>query len=413
VGAEAGAHGRIVDRRSHELLVSGSPAQAIREHFSATRADLDSAASMITLVDPAGAWASAVIKALADAGGRPVERLSLREQATLRTLATIERTTLTRRHDDTLRIYHAEVRAGGAENAEIPVALMERSQLTTVIVGPLDPEAVDAMLDALRHATRRPLWRCPHLLFMLPPNASWIAARIDAVDWPGPLHTHVLSEPMSGASAVWNAMLGLWNRVKGQPGWDEADTIPMEDEVGEPVAQKQPQLETIHVVPDAAPPREHAPAGAWWHEAPDEAPEDTHGGIAHRAASRAALDPTRAHRALAATHGLEGLLGCAVVETATGRVIARETRSAAQAHLDMDVAAAASARALRAHRHAARQMGLAEPVEELMTSAGARQQVMRTLARHPGLFIVALFDRHRTNLAQARLQLMEVEYALL
>jgi hypothetical protein len=134
--AEVNARGQIVDRHQHDLVVSGSPAHAIREQFASTRADLETASRLITLLDPVGVWGSAVIKALSDAGGRPIERLHLREQTTLRTLATIERTTLLRRDEGMLRVYHADVRAPGPENAEIPVALMERSHLTTVIIGP-------------------------------------------------------------------------------------------------------------------------------------------------------------------------------------------------------------------------------------------------------------------------------------
>ena len=108
---------------------------------------------MITLLDPVGVWASSVVKALSDAGGRPIEKLHLREQSTLRTIAMIERTTLVRRQEDTLRIFHADVRAPGPENAEIPVALMERSQMTAVIIGPMQPHAIDALLGSLQHAT--------------------------------------------------------------------------------------------------------------------------------------------------------------------------------------------------------------------------------------------------------------------
>ena len=235
VATEVNARGHIIDRHSHDLVVSGSPAQAIREHFAATRPDLDTATSLITLVDPAGVWASAVIKALSDAGGRPIERLNLREQTTLRTLATIERTTLVRRHEDTLRIYHADVRVPGPENAEIPVALMERSHLTTVIIGPLQPHSIDALLDTLHGAAMLPTWRCPNLLFMLPPNAVWIANKIGAMPWPGRLHVHVLSESMTGASSVWNAMLGLWNHVKEQPGWDPNGDVALTGDGGGPV----------------------------------------------------------------------------------------------------------------------------------------------------------------------------------
>jgi predicted regulator of Ras-like GTPase activity (Roadblock/LC7/MglB family) len=386
VASEVNARGQVVDRHSHDLVVTGSPAQAIREHFADTRADLETATSLITLLDPAGVWASAVIKALSDAGGRPIERLHLREHSTLRTLATIERTTLVRRHEDTLRIYHADVRAPGSENAEIPVALMERSQMTTVIIGPLQPHAIDALLAALHAAAMLPTWRCPNLLFMLPPNAVWIANKVSAINWPARLHVHVLSESMTGASSVWNAMLGMWNHVKEQPGWEPAaatsTTGPSEfpiklGEFGAPVA-----------APDPA-------AG---------------GAPSVLRVSREVLDPARARLALAGMLSLDGLLGCAVVDSTTGLVLAREMRG--ESSLNMDLAAAACAQVLRAHQQAARNMGLTDQIDEVMTSAGSRQQVMRTVSRHPDLFLVVLLDRQHTNLALARFQLMEVERGL-
>ncbi len=227
IATEVNDRGQIIDRHVSDLVVTGSPAQAIREHFAATRADLETATSMITLLDPVGVWASSVVKALSDAGGRPIEKLHLREHSTLRTIAMIERTMLVRRQEDTLRIFHADVRAPGPENAEIPVALMERSQMTAVIIGPMQPHAIDALLTSLKLATSLPTWRCPHLLFQLPPNANWINAKVEAIDWPERLHVHIVSEPMTGASSVWNAMLNVWNEAKLQPGWDPAAVSPM------------------------------------------------------------------------------------------------------------------------------------------------------------------------------------------
>ena len=227
VATEVNERGQIIDRHVSDLVVTGSPAQAIREHFAATRPDLDTASSMITLLDPVGVWASSVVKALSDAGGRPIERLHLREKTTLRTIAMIERTTLVRRQEDTLRIFHADVRAPGPENAEIPVALMERSQMTAVIIGPMQPHAIDALLASLRQATSLPTWRCPQLLFQLPPNATWINSKVQAMVWPQRLRVHIVSEPMTGASSVWNAMLNVWNEVKLQPGWDPMAVSPI------------------------------------------------------------------------------------------------------------------------------------------------------------------------------------------
>lgn len=405
VATEVNAHGQMVDRHSHDLVVTGSPAQAIREHFANTRADLETATSLITLLDPAGVWAPAVIKALSDAGGRPIERLHLREHSTLRTLATIERTTLVRRHEDTLRIYHADVRAPGSDNAEVPVALMERSQMTTVIIGPMQPHAIDALLEALHTAAMLPTWRCPNLLFMLPPNAAWIAKKVGTVAWPGRLHVHVLSESMTGASSVWNAMLGMWNQVKLQPGWEPAANPPLMGMADFPI--KVSELGTAAPGTPATASGAVLGAGALF-----TGTEASPGGALPPVMriSRPVLDPVRARQALIGMLALEGLLGCAVVDSTTGLVLARESRD--DRSVDMNVAAAACAQVLRAHRQAARSMGMPEQIDEVMTTAGPRQQVMRTLSRYPELFLVALLDKQRTNLALVRFQLMDIERGL-
>ena len=58
VATEVNERGQIIDRHVSDLVVTGSPAQAIREHFAATRSDLDTATSLITMLDPAGVWAA-------------------------------------------------------------------------------------------------------------------------------------------------------------------------------------------------------------------------------------------------------------------------------------------------------------------------------------------------------------------
>jgi predicted regulator of Ras-like GTPase activity (Roadblock/LC7/MglB family) len=394
MATEVNDQGQMVDRHQHDLVVTGSPAQAIREHFATTRADLDTASRLITLLDPVGVWATAVIKALSDAGGRPIERLHLREQTTLRTLATIERTTLVRRHEETLKIYHADVRAPGRDNAEIPVALMERSHMTTVVIGPMQPHAIDALLMSLRDASMLATWRCPNLLFMLPPNAVWIANKVSAVTWPAGLHVHVLNESLTSASSVWNAMLGMWNHVKIQPAWEPPEGA--SDVTDYPI-----KVADLNASSSNSAPMSYAAVTSALR---------TPGKPVMRV-SHQVLDALRARDALGDMLSIDGLLGCAVVDANTGLVLARESREDQPA--DLDLSAAASAQVLRAHRLAARNMGLSDQIDEVMVSAGPRQQVLRTVSRHPDLFLLALLDRQRANLALARYKLMEVEKSLL
>ena len=137
------------------------------------------------------------------------------------------------------------------------------------------------------------LFRSPNLLFMLPPNAVWIANKIAATHWPQRLQVHVIDEPLISASAVWNAMLGIWNLVKLQPAWET------------PAA---PGGEYPIKVSDLSKPPVAAAAAA--------APVARLG--------RAVLDPARAARALADMLPLEGMLGCAAVDATTGLVLARD-----------------------------------------------------------------------------------------
>lgn len=204
--------GRMVDRHQQDLFVTGSPAAAMRAHLAASRHAED--VHTITLLDPGRLWAPGVVKALSDATGQPIERLHLREQATLRVLATLERTVVPRRGESTLKIYHADVRIENGSSLDVPLALMERSQMAAVIVGVMSPDEIDAMLVTLSTAVRDPGWQCEALLFLLPPHAVWVANKIASIDWPPKLQVDVLDEPLTGTSSVWNALLAAWDRLQ-------------------------------------------------------------------------------------------------------------------------------------------------------------------------------------------------------
>ena len=208
---------REQDPHSVDVFVGGSPAQSIREHFHATRADLGTAPSMITLLDPSRLWAPAVVKALSDATGNPVEKLHLRERATLRTLAVVERTAVPRRAAGPLKIYHADVRAQGLEHDEIVNALAERSHMTAVIVGALQSHTLDALLRSLLIATQQPDWHCPWLVFLLPPNSGAMRHRILSQPWPPRVRATALAETLNGASTVWNTVLSAWEACANAP----------------------------------------------------------------------------------------------------------------------------------------------------------------------------------------------------
>ena len=205
---------------------------------------------------------------------------------------------------------------------------------------------------------------------------------------------HIVSEPMTGASSVWNAMLSVWNEVKLQPGWDPTAVSPM---LG------------IERLPDqgrrarrpAAPPA----AGA---TVPHRRRRHRRGDRRSRAACSTRPAAARRSRSLLK---LDGLLGCALVDAATGLVLAHETRDRAVArHGARGRRRARRCCAPIATRRAA--WGSRDPIDEVITTAGSRHVLIRALQRHAELFLVALLEKHRTNLALARFQLLEVERSL-
>ena len=332
-----------------DVVFETDAARALRSNCESTRADLGASSSMITLLDPSGLWAPQVICALSDASGQRVERIHLRERATLRTMATIERTNVPRLSGQPLKVYHAAIRVQDGPPDALAHALAEHSHLTAVIVGAMAPHAVTELLRGLLSATRQPEWQCPWLVFILPPGASALRQRILEQDWPGHVRTAAMSESLSGAASVWNAVLTAW----------EAAAQSM---------QRAP-------VPSGT-----APVAAL-------APPQWLAGV------------------LSSVVRTEGVISCGIAELDSGTLIAVDSEDSAQAELRQAAQAMCAAR--RAHI-AAGGPDLPAP-EELLVALGPRQLLLRPLAKSHTLAFVALVERSRANLALLRYRLMESE----
>lgn len=412
-------HRPAADRHLRELFVTGSAAQAMRAHFASTQEDQSSSHGVITLFDPAQMWAGAVVKALSDASGQPIEKLQLRDQANLHTLAVIERTTLPRRQDETLKIYHADVQAQGTAMTDIPCALMERSDLTAVIVGPLHPSIVDEMLAALLRASGGPNWRCADLLFMLPVGAAWISQKIEAATWPSNVRVEIIAEPLTSASTVWNKLLAHWNRIKPHHGGADEGVATSPHHAGSAAAHHTPAY--VAAYPQGG----GQPATALSTAVPTKPAAALSPLIAAvsqgvAGASSVSLEPStegrrppdtdRANAILHELMLLDGLIFAALVDSVSGAVVTSEGRGP-----DIDRAAAAATEVMQVHRRTLRQMGHwrpNEPVDEILVTAGSRYHILRTLQAHPDFFILAVLDKLRSNLAMTRFRIMEAQQAL-
>lgn len=356
-----------VAQRSEDVVVDGSAADAMRQHFAAHRHDLQQASQRITLLDPSRLWASQMVHALADAAGQPVQRINLRDRATLRTLAVVERTLVPRRGAEALRVYHAELRDGamasGPLHDEISAALAEGSQLTVVLVGAMQPQALVSLLGSLLLATRQPAWRCPHLVFILPPGAAALAQRVLEQPWPPQVRASTLAEPLASTASAWNCVLEAWESTRG------AGAVPA------PAARR----------PAPAPPVRRLPAVA------DRSP-----------ALRQVLDGL-----LLPLSGCDGLLACGIVDLTCGDLLASRHRE--QPSTDLAALALALCAARQAHQAVAG--GDLRP-DEILVTAGPRQSLLRRLPGELALGFVAVLDRQQANLALLRFRLLHAEQAL-
>jgi hypothetical protein len=354
--APAGTDELALRIENTEVMVESDAAQAMRANFEATRSNLGESSSMITLVDPSGLCAPHVLRALSEAGGHRMERIHLRERGTLRSVATIERTTVSRIQAQPLKVYYADIRPNDGSTDDLLNALAERSHLTAVIVGSMAPHAVTGLIRSLLSATRQPEWQCPWLVFILPPGASGLRHRILEQDWPSSVRTAAMSEALSGPASVWNAVLTAWEAAAQSTrslGHTEARIGPPQFE-GEADPPNPPQ----------------------W--------------LAHLLESVART---------------EGVLACGIAELDRGELIAMDAHDAPTDTLQRIATSLCAAR--RAHLAAGGPDAVAP--DELLVSMGARQALLRPLAKSSSLGFVAMIDRSRSNLALLRYRLMGAE----
>ncbi|MCB9587675.1 MAG: hypothetical protein H6718_19890 [Polyangiaceae bacterium] len=105
---------------------------------------------------------------------------------------------------------------------------------------------------------------------------------------------------------------------------------------------------------------------------------------------------------------LDGLLGASLVDADARNVLA----VVGGATIDLELASLSSVELLSAHRKSIHRVGLVEQIEDIVVTLQAQYHVMRPLKRHPQVFIYAVADRSRSNLALVRMQLADVEAAL-
>ena len=104
---------------------------------------------------------------------------------------------------------------------------------------------------------------------------------------------------------------------------------------------------------------------------------------------------------------LDGALCTALVDSSSGMIMGQ-----AGSGVDLEVAAAGNTEVVRAKLKTMRALGLNDVIEDVLITLGKQYHLIRPTARNEGVFIYAVFDKSKANLAMARRKLLDVEKGL-
>ena len=100
----------------------------------------------------------------------------------------------------------------------------------------------------------------------------------------------------------------------------------------------------------------------------------------------------------------EGAMGAALVDASSGMILGQVSSG-----VNMEVAAAGITEVVRAKMKTMRALGLNDVIEDILITLGKQYHVIRPIARSEGLFLFAVLDKNKSNLALARRKVQDVE----
>jgi hypothetical protein len=199
-----------------DLVVEGAVGPALREVFAQERSRSGSG-QVITLYDPQRAFAPVLPRLVEALRGAAGDRIRLIDSRSRKALAVIDRAQLGTA-GNVLRLLEVDISGAERPSPEVPLTLLEQSDVGAVLLGPQpDP----TLLESLLMASLAPTWRCTSLLLLVPQDASTARARLARYTWPTGTRTEPIGDPVADLPALWTAAL---RRVASAPAGADAAT---------------------------------------------------------------------------------------------------------------------------------------------------------------------------------------------
>ena len=104
---------------------------------------------------------------------------------------------------------------------------------------------------------------------------------------------------------------------------------------------------------------------------------------------------------------IDGAQCAAIVDSASGMMLGNVGSG-----VDMEIAAAGNTEVMRAKLKTMKSLGLNDAIEDMLITLGSAYHILRPMAKQEGVFVYAVLDKAKANLALARRKILQVEQDL-
>jgi len=104
---------------------------------------------------------------------------------------------------------------------------------------------------------------------------------------------------------------------------------------------------------------------------------------------------------------IDGAQNAALVDSTSGMMMGEAGNL-----LDMEVAAAGNTEVMRAKLKTMKALGLNDNIEDMLITLGTAYHIIRPLSTQEGIFLYAVLDKSKANLALARRKIADLEKTL-
>lgn len=104
---------------------------------------------------------------------------------------------------------------------------------------------------------------------------------------------------------------------------------------------------------------------------------------------------------------IDGAQCAALVDSSSGMMLGNIGTG-----VDMEVAAAGNTEVVRAKLKTMKSLGIDDTIEDMLITLGKAYHIIRPMAAHEGIFLYAVLDKSRANLALARRKIADIEKAI-